>query len=258
MARRFPIPAGFAVFLLVSTQVAFAAAGDAHELSIRDMVLNADPVVKAIMALLVAASVTTWTVFIAKTIEIGRARRKVLRSRAELVRIGTLARIASGEEFASVIARDCVAGARLELSLSDPQGPTAGKLDRVASRLKEIEATAMRHIRIGTGLLATIGSVGPFVGLFGTVWGIMNAFVGIAAAGSTSLTVVAPGIAEALLTTAMGLAAAIPAVVIYNHLARATARYLEAVHQTSGEVLRLVSRDLDRPGQARSLKLAAE
>lgn len=246
-----------AALFLLSSHAAFAA-GEAHDLSIRDMVLNADPVVKAIMALLAAASVATWTVFIAKTFELGRARRRVLRSREELIRVGSLVRIGSGEEFASIIARDCVTSARLELSLSDPHGPTTGKLDRIASRLKEIEARAARRIRIGTGLLATIGSVGPFVGLFGTVWGIMNAFVGIAAAGSTSLTVVAPGIAEALLTTAMGLAAAIPAVVIYNHLARATARYLEAVHQTSGEVLRLVSRDLDRPAPAHSLKLAAE
>lgn len=257
MTRRLPKAAAAAALFLLSTRAALAA-GEAHDLSIREMVLNADPVVKAIMALLVAASVATWTVFIAKMIEIGRARRKVLRSRDELVRVGTLARVASGEEFASVIARDCVASARLELSLSDPHGATAGKLDRIGSRLKEIEVSAARRIRIGTGILATIGSVGPFVGLFGTVWGIMNSFVGIAAAGSTSLTVVAPGIAEALLTTAMGLAAAIPAVVIYNHLARATARYLEAVHQTSGEVLRLVSRDLDRPAQLRSLKLAAE
>lgn len=244
--------------LLLLTPHAALAAGETHDLSIREMVVNADPVVKAIMALLVAASVATWTVFLAKSIEIGRARRKVLRSRDELVRLGTLARIASGEELASVIARDCVASARLELSLSDPHGPAAGKLERIGSRLKEIEAMAARRIRIGTGLLATTGSVGPFVGLFGTVWGIMNSFIGIAAAGSTSLTVVAPGIAEALLTTAMGLAAAIPAVVIYNHLARATACYLEAVHQTSGEVLRLVSRDLDRPAHARALKLAAE
>jgi biopolymer transport protein ExbB len=98
----------------------------------------------------------------------------------------------------------------------------------------------------GTGLLATIGATAPFVGLFGTVWGIMNSFIGISKAQTTNLAVVAPGIAEALLATAVGLFAAIPAVVIYNHFARAIAGYRALVGDAAAEVLRLVSRDLDR------------
>ena len=96
----------------------------------------------------------------------------------------------------------------------------------------------------GTGLLATIGSTAPFVGLFGTVWGIMNAFIGISESQTTNLAVVAPGIAEALLATALGLVAAIPAVVIYNMFARAIAGYRQVLADASAGVERLVSRDL--------------
>ena len=95
-------------------------------------------------------------------------------------------------------------------------------------------------------VLATIGATSPFVGLFGTVWGIMNSFIGISKSQTTNLAVVAPGIAEALLATAIGLVAAIPAVIIYNHFARVTKGYLELVSRSSGAAARLLSRDLDR------------
>ena len=91
-----------------------------------------------------------------------------------------------------------------------------------------------RRIARGTGILATIGAMAPFVGLFGTVWGIMNAFIGISQAQTTNLAVVAPGIAEALLATALGLVAAIPAVVIYNHLARGDRRLSRAARRRVG------------------------
>jgi biopolymer transport protein ExbB len=95
-------------------------------------------------------------------------------------------------------------------------------------------------------VLATIGSTAPFVGLFGTVWGIMNSFIGISKAQTTNLAVVAPGIAEALLATAFGLVAAIPAVVIYNVFSRQIAGYRGLLGDASAEIQRLVSRDLDR------------
>src|SRR6202012_2163147 len=101
-------------------------------------------------------------------------------------------------------------------------------------------------IRIGMGLLASIGSTAPFIGLFGTVWGIMNSFIGISKSQTTNLAVVAPGIAEALLATAIGLVAAIPAVIIYNHFARLTKGYLELVSLSSGAAARPLSRDLHR------------
>ena len=107
-----------------------------------------------------------------------------------------------------------------------------------------------RRILRGTGVLATIGATAPFVGLFGTVWGIMNSFIGISKSHTTNLAVVAPGIAEALLATAFGLAAAIPAVVIYNVFARSIAGYRATLGDAAAEVLRLVRRDLDRPAAA--------
>ena len=114
----------------------------------------------------------------------------------------------------------------------------------------------------GTGVLATIGSTAPFVGLFGTVWGIMNAFIGISEAQTTNLAVVAPGIAEALLATAIGLVAAIPAVVTYNVFARSIAGHRAMLADASAAVERLVSRDLDFrtvvPMQRAGASLAAE
>jgi biopolymer transport protein ExbB len=121
-----------------------------------------------------------------------------------------------------------------------------GLKERIASRLERIEAAFSRRISRGTGVLATIGATAPFVGLFGTVWGIMNSFIGISKSHTTNLAVVAPGIAEALLATALGLAAAIPAVVIYNMFSRQITTYRAALADASAEVLRLVSRDIDR------------
>ncbi|WP_271190601.1 MotA/TolQ/ExbB proton channel family protein, partial [Dactylosporangium matsuzakiense] len=108
------------------------------------------------------------------------------------------------------------------------------------------EAAVARDMTRGVSILATIGATAPFVGLFGTVWGIMNSFVGIAEKQTTNLAVVAPGIAQALLATAAGLVAAIPAVVIYNHFARQIAAYRALVSDTAAAILRLVSRDLSR------------
>jgi biopolymer transport protein ExbB len=138
----------------------------------------------------------------------------------------------------------------IELRLSPNPLERDGIKERVASRLERLEASFSRRISRGTGVLATIGATAPFVGLFGTVWGIMNSFIGISKAHTTNLAVVAPGIAEALLATAFGLAAAIPAVMIYNAFARSTAGYRALLGDGAAEVLRLVSRDLDRPAAA--------
>jgi biopolymer transport protein ExbB len=116
----------------------------------------------------------------------------------------------------------------------------------VALRLERVEAAMSRQIARGTGVLATIGATAPFVGLFGTVWGIMNSFIGISEAHTTNLAVVAPGIAEALLATALGLVAAIPAVVIYNHLTRTIAAHRALLGDASAMVLLLISREGDR------------
>jgi tonB-system energizer ExbB len=128
--------------------------------------------------------------------------------------------------------------------------PTVKSLDslsRALARAATVEATRLER---RVSFLATTASVTPFIGLFGTVWGIMNSFIGISKSQTTNLAVVAPGIAEALLATALGLAAAIPAVVIYNVFSRAIAGYRALLGDAAAEVLRLVSRDLERPAAA--------
>jgi biopolymer transport protein ExbB len=149
------------------------------------------------------------------------------------------------------------AGSEIRLS-ANSRGE--GLKERIALQLERLEMAASRKISRGTGVLATIGSTAPFIGLFGTVWGIMNSFIGISNAHTTNLAVVAPGIAQALLATALGLIAAIPAVMIYNMLARSTAHYRALLGDASAQVMRLVSRDLDRAKLPKSevLSQAAE
>jgi biopolymer transport protein ExbB len=220
-----------------------AAVGD---LSPWSMFLSADVLVKAVMIGLAFASLVTWTIFIAKIIELSVAQRKL---RWALRKIGE-ARSLAEAQFAlgakNSVLSALLAAAMREARLSAGISSDAGIKERAASSFTEIVRAEARRIRLGMGLLATIGATSPFVGLFGTVWGIMNSFIGISKSQTTNLAVVAPGIAEALLATAFGLVAAIPAVIIYNHFARVTKGYLELVGRASGASARLLSRDLDR------------
>ncbi|MGA7811313.1 MAG: tonB-system energizer ExbB [Bradyrhizobium sp.] len=228
-----------------------------HELSPWSMFLAADIIVKVVMVGLACASLATWTIFIAKTIELSVARRRL---RAALAKTGGARSLAEaqfalgpkGDVLSSLLAA-AIREARLSAGISSDNGIK----ERAASSFTEISRAEARRIRLGMGLLATIGATSPFVGLFGTVWGIMNSFIGISKAQTTNLAVVAPGIAEALLATAIGLVAAIPAVIIYNHFARGTKAYIELVSRASGAAARLLSRDLDR-GHGGSLARAAE
>jgi biopolymer transport protein ExbB len=216
-----------------------------HDLSPWGMFLNADIVVKAVIIGLALASLVTWTVFIAKSFELGSARGHVRRALKVLAGSATLAQAAqqlgNGRDAASRLMQAAIEEIRLS---ADPHGE--GLKERIALLLQRVELANSRRISRGTGVLATIGSTAPFVGLFGTVWGIMNSFIGISNAHTTNLAVVAPGIAQALLATALGLIAAIPAVVIYNVLARTTGHYRALLGDVSAQVMRLVSRDLDR------------
>jgi biopolymer transport protein ExbB len=205
------------------------------------MFLHADIVVKAVMIGLAFASLVTWTIWLAKTIELRMASRRV-RRRLELLESGD--RLADAAQ-ACEGGRDAVA--QLVLTTAREAALSSGIFDdgfkeRVALRLERVEAAMTRQISRGVGMLATIGATAPFVGLFGTVWGIMNAFIGISEAHTTNLAVVAPGIAEALLTTAIGLVAAIPAVVIYNHLARVIGGYKALLGDASAQLLLIISR----------------
>jgi biopolymer transport protein ExbB len=221
-----------------------------RDLSPWGMFLGAVPLVKIVMVGLAFASLATWTVWLAKTIEIWKARR-VARRGLEVLASAKSLRAAEKElaQTRSPVAR-FVAAAAGEADRSDGLAPEGVK-DRAAILLSRIEAQAGRAIARGTGVLATIGATAPFVGLFGTVWGIMDSFIGISKTNTTNLAAVAPGIAEALLATALGLFAAIPAVVMYNAFARAIAGYRAMLGDAAAEVLRHLSRDLDRDACAR-------
>jgi biopolymer transport protein ExbB len=228
-----------------------------RELSPWSMFKSADIIVQAVMIGLAFASLVTWTIFIAKMIELSVIQRKLRAALAMIADARSLAeaQFALGAKGSALSA--LLAAAMREARMSAGISSDAGIKERAASSFAEIVRAEARRVRLGMGLLATIGATSPFVGLFGTVWGIMNSFIGISKSQTTNLAVVAPGIAEALLATARGLVAAIPAVIIYNHFARVTKGYLELVGRASGASARLLSRDLDRthvssPGGSRS------
>ncbi len=222
-----------------------------HNLSPWGMFMGADIVVKIVMIGLAFASLLTWTICVAKLLELRHETRRVKKRIKVLSGDITLAEAEhdtrTGRDAVSRLVQSATAEAKLSGGVHDE-----GFKERVELRLSRIEAAMSRRVARGTGVLATIGSTAPFVGLFGTVWGIMNSFIGISEAHTTNLAVVAPGIAEALLATALGLVAAIPAVVIYNQLARMIAAYRALLGDASAHVMLLISRDQGR----RSLRIA--
>jgi biopolymer transport protein ExbB len=261
---RLGVACAIGALVALLTHPAFAQAPDAgaavpdisallpRDLSPWGMFIHADIVVKSVLIGLAIASLTTWTICLAKAIELTSVRRKVQQHLRALAAARTLGEVdASADDAVSKL----IVAAEREIELST--GLRAdGLKERISLQLERIEVGASRHIGRGMGVLATIGATAPFVGLFGTVWGIMNSFIGISKAHTTNLAVVAPGIAEALLATALGLVAAVPAVVIYNMFARAISSYRAQLADASAQVIRHVSRDLDR--QRVALPHAAE
>ena len=216
-----------------------------HDLSPWGMFLNADVIVKAVMVGLAFASLVTWTIWLAKSLELVAAKRNARQGLAALATAANLSAAAATLSRRTAPVAQFIAAALDEAERSASL-PPEGVKERAGALLGRIEARAGRLMTRGTGALATIGATAPFVGLFGTVWGIMNSFIGISKTNTTNLAVVAPGIAEALLATAMGLIAAIPAVMIYNVFARSIAVYRAQLADASTEVMRHLSRDLDR------------
>jgi biopolymer transport protein ExbB len=232
-----------------------------RDLSPWGMFMAADIIVKAVMLGLAFASVLTWTIWFAKAIELISARRRLRGAIATLAQAPSWEAAATAMQNRADSAGALVRATNEELRLS--AGAFAEVKERIGSRLERIESAGGRTMIRGTGILATIGATAPFVGLFGTVWGIMNSFIDISKAHTTNLAVVAPGIAEALLATAMGLVAAIPAVVMYNIFSRWVAGYRALNADASAEIMRLISRDLDRgalnrPAERRRTAAAAE
>lgn len=232
-----------------------------HNLSPWGMFMAADIVVKGVMVGLAFASLVTWTVWIYKSVELAGAKRNAGKALDIVSSARTMQDAASALGKARHPSALLVRAAEQEVELSAgalDHADASGLKERVASRLSRIEAQSGRRMTRGTGLIATIGATAPFVGLFGTVWGIMNSFIGISEAQTTNLAVVAPGIAEALLATAIGLVAAIPAVVIYNVFARSIGGYRQTLADVSAGVERLVSRDLDYRLVPPQRRMAAE
>lgn len=229
-----------------------------HDLSPWAMFMGADIIVKAVMVGLALASVLTWTVGIFKFMELTYSTNRL---KSALRKIGESRSLAEAQmalgDRGTVLSR-LLAAAMREGKMSAGISSDEGIKERAASSFGEIVRAEGRKVRTGMGALATIGAISPFVGLFGTVWGIMNSFIGISKSQTTNLAVVAPGIAEALLATAIGLVAAIPAVIIYNHFARVTRNYMEIVGRAQGASARLLSRDLDRTHSSAHMRAAAE
>lgn len=222
--------------------------GLTHDLSPWGMYQNADIVVKTVMIGLLLASLATWTIFLAKLIELLSAKKRLrqemaaLRNTKNLKQANEIANTFTNTSLSTLLINDI----QEELELSADTSSQEGIKERASFRQDRLVAASGRKMSVGVSVLATIGAVSPFIGLFGTVWGIMNSFIGIAKSQTTNLAVVAPGIAEALLATAMGLVAAIPAVIIYNLFTRSISHYRVMVSDVSAHALLLLSRDLDR------------
>jgi biopolymer transport protein TolQ len=220
----------------------------AHNVSMFALFMQADWVVKSVMLGLLFASMACWAVIFAKLAAYARARR-------EMKAFDKV--FASGEPLGAIYSRlkdqprsglGALFAAAMEEwngSHADNAANPAGLQARLRIVLDTTVAQESEKLDKSLSLLATVGSAAPFVGLFGTVWGIMNAFTSIAAAESTSLAVVAPGIAEALFATALGLLAAIPAVIFYNKFAADSSRLSQRLETFADEFSAIVSRQID-------------
>ena len=201
---------------------------------------------------LILASVVTWAIFFSKSVEFFSLKRRLKREQQLLADARSLDQASdiAANFGAKSLSTQLLNEAQNELELSQGSEDNEGIKERTGFRLERRVAAAGRQMGRGNGYLATIGAISPFVGLFGTVWGIMNSFIGIAQTQTTNLAVVAPGIAEALLATAIGLVAAIPAVVIYNIFARQIGGLKAMLGDVAAQVLLLQSRDLDLDASA--------
>ena len=227
----------------------------AGKMNIGTMFMDAKIVVKFVMVGLLLASVFSWTLMITKLIEF-RSLNRVSDSFLEAFRgaksVSDMGRIATSEDYEGNPMADMAAAAAQEIELSRQAGlHVAGEhrettLNRAEHAVAAVQASLARRLSSGMQYLASVGSNGPFVGLFGTVYGIMDSFIGIANTNTTNLAVVAPGIAEALLATALGLFAAIPSVVLYNYFQTRISAYGARSEGFVAELMNAISRQLDK------------
>ncbi|HEY2709876.1 MAG TPA: tonB-system energizer ExbB [Caulobacteraceae bacterium] len=220
-----------------------------------EMFIDAEPLVKVVMVGLALASLFSWTILILKIFEfnsINRTTDRFLETWRGAKSLADMGKIAESDDFAGNFFADMAAAAAAEVELSRQAGlHVAGEhrdstIARVQSAIGAVQASLSRRLSSGMQFLATVGSTGPFIGLFGTVYGIMHSFIGIANSNTTNLAVVAPGIAEALLATGLGLFAAIPSVVFYNYFQTLITAYGSRTEGFVAELMNAISRQLDR------------
>lgn len=214
----------------------FLTATPHSTISITELVLAADPIVKGVMLLLVLASVACWAIMLEKSI-------RTWRLKSDVKALEGLADGHSEAAQADGLVRRVLAAAESEAADGVSRGEARSEIRaRLERAMKQRFKGELESIEAGLPFLATIGSAAPFIGLFGTVWGIMNSFTAIAARQDTSLATVAPGIAEALFATALGLVAAIPAVMAYNHYAVKLGRSAQRGNAAIAEIAKNISR----------------
>lgn len=219
------------------------------------MFMGATPVVKVVMTGLLLASIFSWTLLLIKLFEFGGLNRKTdnfLEAFRGTRTIADMRRVATADEFDGNPLADMAAAATDEIELSRQAGLSVtgdhadSALMRAQQAVAAVQAGLAKRLSGGQQFLASVGSTGPFIGLFGTVYGIMNSFIGIAESNTTNLAAVAPGISEALLATGIGLFAAIPAVIFYNYFNTRIAAYGTRSDGFSAELINAISRNLDK------------
>ncbi|WP_421931057.1 MotA/TolQ/ExbB proton channel family protein [Phenylobacterium sp.] len=228
---------------------------NAGKLSVIQMALDAQAVVKVVMIGLVLCSIFSWTLLVTKLLEYGALNRttdRFLEAFRSAKSINDMGRIGMSDEFEGNPLADMAAAAAQEVELSRQAGlAVAGAhretvLHRAENAVAAVQASLGRRLSSGMQFLASVGSSGPFIGLFGTVYGIMTSFIGIANTNTTNLAVVAPGIAEALLATGIGLFAAIPSVIFYNYFQTRISAYGARTEGFVAELMNAISRQLDK------------
>ncbi len=220
-------------------------------LTVYSMFMGADWVVKSVMALLFLASIISWSILLIKKTELNTALKSCTLLKQTLSKDVTLTTIVETYKSNKTALAEylLITDTLKECDWSEHNKSTAtGVKERVAQKLISRQSELADQAALSIGILASIGSTAPFIGLFGTVWGIMNSFIGIAEAKNTNLAVVAPGIAEALLATAAGLLAAIPAVLFYNYFSRRIGYYKKQLKSISADLMILASRHLEQQG----------
>jgi len=232
-----------------------AEGGHSGKMTVASMFMDADVVVKVVMIGLVLASVFSWTLLLIKLFEFGslnRATDRFLESFRGARTIADMRKVATSDEFEGNPLADMAAAATDEIELSRQAGLSVvgdhrdSAIYRAQSAVSAVQSGLAKRLSGGQQFLASVGSTGPFIGLFGTVYGIMNSFIGIANSNTTNLAVVAPGIAEALLATGIGLFAAIPAVIFYNYFNTRIASYGTRSDGFNAELMNAISRNLDK------------